>query len=102
MTLCVFPPFSYSLFLQKPPTPSSSPAGENHKTESVLFGSSILLRRPKLLCPAIPGDNPIRHDFHFNKIDPYAIFNQSIQQPLRAVADFISPGSGFDEHYQPA
>ena len=38
------------------PNPSSSPTGENDKTESVLFGASILLRRHKLYAPAIPGD----------------------------------------------
>ena len=43
MTLYVFPPFYYSSFLQKHPTPSSSPAGGDPAATTVKKNKTIEL-----------------------------------------------------------
>ena len=49
MTLFVFPPFYYSSFLQKPPTPSSSPAGGDPVAATVKKTKTVKLKTIGLL-----------------------------------------------------
>ena len=44
MTLFVFPPFYYSSFLQKPPSPSSSPAGGDPAATTVTRTNTVELK----------------------------------------------------------
>ena len=58
MTLCVFSPFYYSSFLQKPPSPSFSPAARITAKKHGILAVLLLVILTKTSQPVIARNKP--------------------------------------------